>query len=106
MTLGKRIKAARERLVPEMSQQDVADHFGITDKAVSGWETGASKPSLNKLPKLARKLRVPVAWLLEGPGDPPSPDDLQVRIEALPPGERAVLTTMIDALHSKRGEVA
>ena len=106
MTLGKRIKLARVRLDPKIRQRDIADEFGISDKAVSSWERDETLPDLIKMPKLARKLKVPVAWLLEGPGAPPAPDDVMVRVETLGPDERALLSAMIEALHRQRGKVA
>lgn len=106
MTLGKRIKAARERLQPAMRQKDVADAFGISDKAVSSWERGETIPDWDKFAKLARILKIPVGWLLEGAGPPPPPDHLTVRIEALTPAERAMFTAMIDALQKQPGKVA
>lgn len=106
MTLGKRIKAARERLKPTVRQRDIGDAFGITDKAVSSWERDESIPDLDKIGKLARLLQVPIAWLIEGAGAPPPPDHLYVRIEALEPAERAMLTAIIDALPKRRGKVA
>ncbi len=106
MTLGKRIKAARERLNPRSTQKDIADKFGITDQAVSGWERDDSVPELDKMPRLARELKVPLDWLLEGVGDPPPPDDLKVLIEALPAAQRAWLRSMIDGLRTQQGQVA
>lgn len=106
MTLGNRIRAARERLSPRPTQKDIGDKFGITDKAVSGWERDESAPELEKMPKLARELQVPLEWLLEGVGAPPPPDDLRVRIEALPPADRQMLGLMIETLTNKRGQVA
>jgi transcriptional regulator with XRE-family HTH domain len=107
MTLGKRIKRARERLAPRVTQRHVADAFSISDKAVSAWERDDTIPELSRLPTLARLLKVPVAWLLEGTGEPPpSPDDLEVRIEMLSPAERAIVIATVDAMHRQRGEVA
>ena len=102
MTLGNRIKAARERLRPPVTQKQLADEFRITDKAVSGWERDEHAPDLRKLVNLAKILRVPLAWLLDGSGDPPPPEDIQVRLEALTPAERAMLSAMIDTLPHHR----
>lgn len=107
MTLGKRIKSARERLIPKLTQAEVGDHFGITDKAVSAWERGKDNPELEKLSTLGKILKVPVDWLLAGTGPPPPPDDLQERIEALAPGDRAVVSGLVDSLLvQRRGRVA
>jgi transcriptional regulator with XRE-family HTH domain len=83
MSMGTRIKAARKRLHPKVTQKDVAAAFGITEQAVSGWERDEDTPGLDKMPKLRDILKVPYAWLIEG-GDtpPPAVDDPEVLIEA------------------------
>jgi transcriptional regulator with XRE-family HTH domain len=106
MTLGNRIKAARERLRPKPTQAEIGAHFGVTDKAVSGWERDEAIPELDKIAKLSRLLRIPVIWLLEGTDDPPPPDSLEKDIEQLQPHERAVVRTMVDAFSKNRDTVA
>lgn len=101
MTLGKRIKAARERL--DLTQEQVGAEFGITDKAVSGWERGGSRPDNAKLVKLTRILRVPLHWLLDGKGAPPAPDDLESIVERLDGPSRAMLEAMARTLLNQRG---
>jgi len=82
MSIGKRIKAARERLRPELTQQALAEALDVSDKAVSGWERDEASPKPAKYPELRRMLKVTYAWLLEG-GDtpPPAVDDPEVLIE-------------------------
>lgn len=83
MTMGRRIKAARKRLHPKVTQKDLAEAFGITEQAVSGWERDADAPGMDKLPKLRDLLKVPYAWLIEGADTPPpAADDPEVLIEA------------------------
>jgi transcriptional regulator with XRE-family HTH domain len=106
MTLGKRIKAARERLQPKPTQADIALHFGVTDKAVSSWERDETVPELDKIAKLAKRLQVPCLWLLDGSGQPPAPDALEVAIENLKPSERAILAATAQALRQSRDKVA
>jgi transcriptional regulator with XRE-family HTH domain len=106
MTLGKRIKAARERLKPKPTQADIASFFHVTDKAVSSWERDETVPELDKIAKLAKRLHVPCIWLLEGGGEPPEPDALEVVIEDLKPSERAVIKATIQALRKERNSVA
>ena len=106
MTLGKRISAARSRLRPRVTQKAVGKAFRITDQAVSQWERDETIPDLNKLPRLARLLKVPVTWLLEGTGPPPAEDAVETQIEALSPEDRAAVGAMIRALHAQRGQVA
>lgn len=101
MSLGNRIKLARKRL--GLTQGAVGNKFGITDKAVSGWERGESQPETGRLPSLAQFLKVPLAWLLNGEGDPPPADDLQVRIEALTADQAKIIETMINAFLKQGG---
>ena len=106
MTLGKRIKRARERLRPKPTQAEIAKFFNISDKAVSAWERDDTVPELEKIADLAGLLKVPCVWLLKGGGDPPAPDALEVAIEDLKPSERLVIDATIKALRIAREEVA
>ena len=81
MNLGNRLKLARERLTPKPTQGEIGDLFGISDKAVSAWERGETIPDHDKIPHLRRKLRLTYAWLIEGGGPPPSPNDPLVLLE-------------------------
>ena len=70
-TLGDRI--AKVRKVFGMQQEEFADLFGVTDGAVSKWETDASKPrdvltfaAAVEAQARERGLRIPVVWLLTG----------------------------------------
>ena len=42
----------------DMTQKDLADKIGITDKAVSRWETGKGFPDVSLLTPLAEALGV------------------------------------------------
>lgn len=106
MSLGKRIKSARERLKPKPTQADVAARFGISDKAVSAWERDDTVPELDKIADLAAILKVPCVWLLKGAGEPPSPDALEVKLEQLHPAERAIVGAVIDTIRKERDNVA
>lgn len=106
MSLGNRIKAARERLKPKPTQVDIAAAFKVTDQAVSQWERDETVPELDKIAKLARLLKVPCIWLLEGTGEPPAPDALEVAIEELKPSERALVGAMVETIRKERDRVA
>lgn len=106
MTLGKRIKLARERLEPKPRQQDIANKLGITDKAVSSWERDQTVPEPDRLPELRRLLRVTYSWLLEGRGPPPAPDDPEVLFDDLLEAERAAVKAMIAAFLKQRSNAA
>lgn len=41
------------RLAAGLTQKQLADKMGISKPAVSLWESGAQRPSVDKLPKLA-----------------------------------------------------
>jgi len=106
MTLGKRIKAARERLVPRMTQGALGANFDISDKAVSGWERDEAIPEVEKIAKIAKILKVPAMWLLEGRGPPPEPDGLESLIEGLDPTTRSLFEALARTLIQQRGSAA
>ena len=49
-----------------LTQKELADKLGVTDKAVSRWETGKNYPDIEVLKKLADVLEVSVDDLLQG----------------------------------------
>jgi len=61
---GGTIKALREQR--KLTQKALADKLGVSDKAVSKWETGRGLPDLSLLEPLGRVLGVSVAELLSG----------------------------------------
>lgn len=63
MSLGKRIKTAREALRPRMTQAALGAYFDITGQAVSNWERDEDAPDHEKFSKLAQVLRVSTAYL-------------------------------------------
>lgn len=61
---GAFISARRKEL--SLNQKQLADKLGVTDKAVSKWETGRSAPDISLLESLARELGVSVVEILKG----------------------------------------
>ena len=61
---GGTIKALREK--NKMTQRALAEKIGVSDKAVSKWETGRGLPDLTLLEPLSAALGVSVAELLSG----------------------------------------
>ena len=57
----------KSRTKNNMSQAQLAKEIGVTDKAVSKWETGKSKPQVDTLKKLARVLNISIEKLLDIP---------------------------------------
>ena len=47
-----------------LSQNELAEMLGLTNKAVSKWETGKSKPTTNVIRKLADLLKIDINKLL------------------------------------------
>ncbi len=63
-TLGSRIADLRK--AQGLTQLELAEKMGVTDKAVSKWERDLSCPDINSLPKLAEQLGVSVEQLMQG----------------------------------------
>ena len=61
------------RLELGLTQQQLADRLGITDKAVSKWERGVCYPDITLLRTLADALEVTVSELLAGQRDEAAP---------------------------------
>ncbi len=62
-TMGMMITSKRKGF--GMTQLDLAEKMGVTDKAVSKWERDLSYPDVNSLPKLAEILGTTVDELLQ-----------------------------------------
>ena len=50
----------------KMTQKDLANKIGVTDKAISRWETGKGYPDIEIIPSLAETLSVSLTELLNG----------------------------------------
>jgi len=59
-------KIAERRKVKELTQKQLADRMGVSDKAVSKWETGRSMPDNAILFELCEVLEINVNELLSG----------------------------------------
>ena len=55
------------------SQAERAERLGVTNKAVSRWETGRGYPDVELLPLVARELGITISELLEGERTPAPP---------------------------------
>lgn len=62
-TLGTTISTLRKN--QGMTQLELAQQMGVTDKAVSKWERDLACPDVNSLPKLAQLLGVSVDELMQ-----------------------------------------
>ncbi len=66
-TIGTRIRDARK--AKKVTQEAIAQAFGIKRVSVTQWENDTTTPSTEKIPELAALLGVSVDWLLKG-GEP------------------------------------
>ncbi|RGT72414.1 XRE family transcriptional regulator [Ruminococcus sp. AF18-22] len=57
---------ARRRKAIGLTQKELAEQLGVTNKAVSKWETGGGMPDVSVLKELSRILEVSVDELLDG----------------------------------------
>lgn len=57
---------AQLRKEKNITQKDLAKKIGVTDKAISRWETGRGYPDIEFLPDLAKALSVSINELLNG----------------------------------------
>ena len=62
-TLGMMISSLRKE--KGMTQLQLAEKMGVTDKAVSKWERDLSMPDLNSIPKLAEIFEISVDDLMQ-----------------------------------------
>ncbi len=64
MKIGAFIKSQRTEL--NMTQKDLAEKIGCTDKAISRWETGKGLPDMSFIIPLSKELNVSVSELIYG----------------------------------------
>ena len=64
MKIGAFIKTQRTEL--NMTQKDLAEKIGCTDKAISRWETGKGLPDMSFIIPLSKELNVSVSELIYG----------------------------------------
>lgn len=62
--IGKFISELRKE--KNMTQEQLAEKMGVTDKSISRWENGKTMPDLSIIPLLADELNVEVSELLNG----------------------------------------
>lgn len=62
-TMGEIISSLRRE--KGMTQKDLADRMGVTDKAVSKWERNLSCPDISSIPRLAEALDTTVDTLMD-----------------------------------------
>ena len=61
---GKIIKELREK--EQLTQLELADIIGVSDKAISKWETGKGLPDITLIESLSKALKVSIIELMNG----------------------------------------
>ena len=61
---GKMIKELREK--QNLTQIELADIIGVSDKTISKWETGKGLPDISLIESLAKALKVSIIELMNG----------------------------------------
>lgn len=75
MTIGENIKQLRERF--GLSQLQLGEIAGVSDKAVSTWEKGTNVPRMGVIQKMADYFGITKSEIIEGPKpkEKPTPED-------------------------------
>jgi len=76
--IGDYIQLKRKAL--KLTQQDLGDKLGVTDKAVSKWETGAALPDVSLYKDLCAILNITIEELLNGEDNRKLPPDKKKNI--------------------------
>lgn len=82
--ISENIKKLRERY--DLTQQDLADIAGVTNKAVSAWETGQKEPRMGAIEKISKRFGLRKSHLIEDGGmdnlhETNSPDTIAAHFE-------------------------
>ncbi len=66
LSISANLKKLREKY--DLTQQDLADIAGVTNKAVSAWETGLKEPRMGAIEKIANRFGLKKSNLIEENG--------------------------------------
>ena len=109
-TLGTMISELRKQ--HGMTQLELAEKMGVTDKAVSKWERDLSCPDINSLPNLAEILGVSVEELMQTKKEADAPVSKIAEIMEIAPkavamamGIAVTVLTILNALDIKSGMI-
>ena len=109
-TLGTMIAELRKQ--HGMTQLELAEKMGVTDKAVSKWERDLSCPDINSLPTLAEILGVSVEELMQIKKEAEAPVskvseilEIAPKAVAMAMGVAVTVLTVLNALDVKSGMI-
>ena len=109
-TLGTMIAELRKK--HGMTQLELAEKMGVTDKAVSKWERDLSCPDINSLPALAEILGVSVDELMQIKKESDAPVskvaeimDIALKAVAMAMGVAVAILTTMNSLDTKSATI-
>ena len=109
-TLGTKIAELRKQ--HGMTQLELAEKMGVTDKAVSKWERDLSCPDINSIPNLAEILGVSVEELMQIKKEAEAPVskvseimDIAPKAVAMAMGIAVTVLTILNELDVKSGMI-
>ncbi len=109
-TLGTMIAELRKQ--HGMTQLELAEKMGVTDKAVSKWERDLSCPDISSLPNLAQILGVSVEELMQIKKEASQPENNLAQILQIAPkavamamGIAVTVLTVLNALEVRSGMI-
>ena len=109
-TLGTMIAELRKQ--HGMTQLELAEKMGVTDKAVSKWKRDLSCPDINSIPNLAEILGVSVEELMQVKKEAEAPVskiaeimDIAPKAVAMAMGIAVTVLTILNALDVKSGMI-
>ena len=109
-TLGTMIAELRKQ--HGMTQLELAEKMGVTDKAVSKWERDLSCPDINSVPTLAEILGVSVEELMQSKKEADTPVSKMAEIMEIAPkaiamamGVAVVVLSVLDELSVNSGMI-
>ena len=107
-SMGEIISTLRKE--KSMTQKDIANQLGITDKAVSKWERDIAFPDTATIPKLAEILGVSVEELMQAKSVPTTGHKgagylISIILKAVPlaMGVAVIVTSLLGELDMKSG---
>lgn len=74
MKFNERLKNLRHAKIPTITQKDLANALGVTQRKISFMETGTTEPSLNDIILLCKYFNVSADYLLGLPNNMSYPE--------------------------------
>lgn len=78
MDISQRLRSAR--INSRLSQIQLAEKVGVSDKTISGYESGRIEPPLSKLKLISKTLNISINYLI---GNDSAPQNISQRLNAL-----------------------